>query len=126
MATGYDLRRPCVDCPFRIGQGERFRLRPGRLDEIEMGGGFQCHKTVDYTDEGDPQRGSKPQECAGFMALQHRTGQWTQMMRIAERFGDLRCEDLDPDGEVYADWDEARLAHASRRLPPPPHSNASA
>ena len=108
-----DMKQPCANCPFRIGNGELFRLREGRIEELERSAeAFQCHKTVDYSGE-EPDRGSKPQECAGFMTLRHRAETWTQMMRISERLGAMNCDDLDPKGEVYEDWEAVYEAHCS-------------
>ena len=111
----YDLKRPCNNCPFRVGNGEKFQLRQDRLFEIGRGEGFQCHKTVDYDveDDEEPSRGSMPQECAGFMALRHRHEDPTQLMRIAERLGLLDCSQLDPKNEVYKNWREVFKAHAN-------------
>jgi len=106
-----DMKQPCADCPFRIGNGEKFRLREERIAELETAAtSFQCHKTVDYSDD-ELSPGNKPQECAGFMTLHHRSETWTQMMRIAERIGAMNCDDLDPKGEVYEDWDAVYAAH---------------
>ena len=101
----FDLKRPCVNCPFRRGQGGAFRLDPGRLEEIMTGSAFQCHKTVDY------KAGDRPQQCAGLMAVLRREGEDNQIMQVAERLRAARFDDLDPRGEAYASWAEALAAH---------------
>ena len=65
----FDLKRPCVNCPFRRGQGSRFGLDPERLRGIIEGVAFQCHKTVDYSRSGAGRSGERPQQCAGLMAV---------------------------------------------------------
>ena len=84
----FDFKQPCVTCPFRRGQGELYRLRPGRLAEIKAATAFECHKTLvldeDYIDDGlgefDEQwlpvkDDSRAQQCAGLMAVLHREGE---------------------------------------------------
>lgn len=109
----FDLKAPCVNCPFRIGQGELFGLAPDRITEIVRAPAFQCHKTVDYDVEDDeaPGAGNKPQQCAGLMAVLHREGRPNQIMRIAERLGALDPDQLDPRGEAYPSLEAARAAH---------------
>lgn len=108
----FDLKRPCVNCPFRKGQGSLFGLTPKRLRGIVDGPAFQCHKTVDYGgDECSPKPGDRPQQCAGAMAVLHRSGLDNQIMQVASRLGSLDLDALDPDGEAYASLDEAIRAH---------------
>lgn len=72
----FDLRRPCSNCPFRIGQGHLFRMAQDRLGEIFRGTAFQCHKTLIYDDDGRAVvNGPKTQQCAGLMAVLHRSGE---------------------------------------------------
>lgn len=105
----FDLKRPCMNCPFRKGQGELFGLR--NLDDIFAAPAFQCHKTVDYSigDKGRP--GDNPQQCAGLMAILHREGKPNQIMQVGERLDRFDPEQLDPDGEAYMSMTEARKAH---------------
>ncbi len=107
----FDLKRPCVTCPFRKGQGETFNLHLARLREIAKASAFQCHKTVNYDDDGRPFQGDKPQQCAGLMAVLHRSGKPNQIMQVAERFGSLDPDQLDPRGEAYDNLDDAFKAH---------------
>ncbi|MDX2277733.1 MAG: hypothetical protein NW206_19960 [Hyphomonadaceae bacterium] len=114
----FDLLRPCVSCPFRIGQGERFQLHPERLEEIRRAVAFQCHKTVDYSvdrDDREARAGDKPQQCAGLMAVLTREGEPNQIMQIAERLRALDPSKLDPRGEAYASWADVERAHAEGR-----------
>jgi hypothetical protein len=107
----FDLKRPCVNCPFRKGQGSLFALRLERLDGIVQGPAFQCHKTVDYQDDCKPQPGDRPQQCAGLMAVLHRSGLDNQIMQVASRIGPLDLDALDPEGEAYDSWADAVRAH---------------
>lgn len=107
----FDLTRPCVTCPFRKGQGHLFGLSPERLAGIHDGPAFQCHKTVDYS-EDDPATGDRPQQCAGLMTVLHRSGEPNQIMQVASRLGCLDLDALDPAGEAYESWEDATAAHA--------------
>jgi hypothetical protein len=109
----FDLTRPCVNCPFRVGQGSRFQLAPERLQGIINAVAFQCHKTVDYSDE-EPRAGDKPQQCAGLMAVLHRSNRHNQIMQVAERLGAFDSNKLDPEAEAYASIEETLAAHAGK------------
>ena len=108
----FDLKRPCIDCPFRKGVGERFQLPPLRLREIKHAVAFQCHRTVDYEnfDDDEKRQGKKPQQCAGLMAVLIREDCPNSIMQVAERFGrDL--SGIDPEREAYESWNEVLKAH---------------
>jgi hypothetical protein len=111
----FDLRRPCITCPFRKGVGETFMLPPARLKEIKYGIGFQCHKTLDYTHWGNRRKraGKNPQQCVGLMAVLQREGprHTHAMMQLAERFG-MDLSGLDPHHEAYDSWADVLKAHA--------------
>jgi hypothetical protein len=109
----FDLTRPCVDCPFRKGNGEHFQLNRFRLHEIRRGDAFQCHRTVDYDnfDDRDLRSGDRPQQCAGLMAVLAREGNANTIMQIAERFGHLDLSKLDPKHEAYESWAAVLDAH---------------
>lgn len=115
----FDLKSPCVNCPFRKGVGETFQLHPDRLEEIFEATAFQCHKTVDYSsydDEAETARsGDRPQQCAGLMAVLHREARPNQIMQVASRLGYLDLEALDPRGEAYETLDDVRRAHGGRK-----------
>lgn len=111
----FDLKRPCVNCPFRKGVGETFNLRADRLDQIFEAPAFQCHKTVIYDEDEDGESftspGEKPQQCAGLMAVLHRSNHHNQIMQVAERLGHLDPTTIDPAGEAYDSIESARAAH---------------
>lgn len=96
----FKLRRPCANCPFRVGQGRLFGFGRIRLRQIAAASAFQCHKTVDYSGD-EPDAGDHPQQCAGLMAVLHREGRPNQIMQVAQRFGHLDPNKLDPDREAY-------------------------
>jgi hypothetical protein len=109
------LERPCLNCPFRRGQGELFQLPEMRLTAIFAAPAFQCHMTVVYDDEGDGRAGDRPQQCAGLMAVLHRENRPNQIMQVAMRLGHLDPERLDPQGEVYGSLRETIAAHKKGR-----------
>lgn len=104
----FGLKKPCVNCPFKVGQGEKFQLR--RVRDIVSGTAFQCHKTVDYTDDDAGQSGERPLQCAGLMALLHREGKPNQMMQLAERMLGIDFGEIDA-SEVYGSIEECVEAH---------------
>lgn len=107
----FDLKRPCVTCPFRKGQGSRFQLHPKRIRDIVDAPAFQCHNTVDYDAPRSKRAGDRPQQCAGLMAVLHRTGQHNQIMQVAERISAFDPATVDPQGEAYASLADALKAH---------------
>ena len=113
----FDLKRPCMNCPFRKGQGEYFQLPRLRLREIRRGDAFQCHATVDYDHFDDPHKrsGDRPQQCAGLMAVLARENATNTIMQIAERFGCLDLAALDPNHEAYESWADVIKAHGATK-----------
>jgi hypothetical protein len=110
----FDLKSPCVDCPFRRGVGSRFALGRARLMEILGAKAFQCHKTVDYSANTRKGRtGDKPQQCAGLMAVLWRERQPNLIMRVALATGHLDATELDPRNEAYASVAELMKEHMS-------------
>ena len=104
----FRLRKPCNNCPFR--RGGLIGLHPERIEEIVNGPAFQCHKTVDYS-EDTPGQGDRPQQCAGLMAFLHKIDQPNQIMQVAERLGYLDTDALDG-RDVYDSLGEVVAAHA--------------
>ncbi|APZ81834.1 hypothetical protein vBEliSR6L_69 [Erythrobacter phage vB_EliS_R6L] len=96
-----------------------FELGEARLDEILAAPAFQCHKTVDYSqyDDAEARAGDRPQQCAGLMAVLHRSGQHNQIMQVAERLTDFDPASVDPDGVAYASIADARAAHVDGKEP---------
>jgi hypothetical protein len=96
----FDLKKTCKDCPFVLGSNTNITLIPARIHQIKTdllrGKSFSCHKTVNYS-EGDNKR---EQHCVGAMMWLYNQGSPNQMMRIAERLGELREENLSTDGEI--------------------------
>lgn len=88
----FDLKTPCIDCPFIKGSRTNVSLRKGRIegiiDDLRKDMSFICHKTIDK-----PQR--EQQHCAGALIFLEREDRPNQMMRIAERLGLYVREDLD-------------------------------
>lgn len=114
----FDLKRPCKNCPFRKGQGERFGLNRLRLREIKNAPAFPCHKTIDYSasDDGETTtdtvyKNDAPQQCAGLMAVLKREDADNQIMQVAQRFG-VDLSGLDHDNEAYDSWADVLEAHS--------------
>lgn len=111
MKFMFGLIRPCVTCPFRKGQGELFRLDQRRLAEIVCATAFQCHKTVDYEEDGEGRPGDRPQQCAGLMSILHREGRPNQIMQVGQRLGAFDPDKLDH-SDVYESLADAIRAHS--------------
>jgi len=111
----FDLKRPCVSCPFRKGQGRLFTMPRLRLKEIFGAIAFQCHKTVDYDAFDDPElrSGDHPQQCAGLMSILWRAGKPNTIMQVAIRTGYLDPDQIDH-SEVYKTMASAIRAHGKR------------
>lgn len=116
MKPGEYLHRCCPECPFqRSGPGRNpVRLRRGRISEIAgnilspFGGEFPCHKTVDYDSDDHDEDGescgrdtSGEHHCAGALIFAEKHDHTTQMMRIAERLGLYRPDELEGHDTVF-------------------------
>lgn len=84
----FDLRVPCIDCPFRreggcrIGRGHAAAIVDMMLEQ-GAGGCFPCHKTTEAT--GQPP--GREQHCAGALIFAELRNRRTQAMQIAQRIG---------------------------------------
>lgn len=108
-SPGFALRKPCIHCPFRSDRP--FHLRPERAREFAehliYGGGFNCHKTVEFGEEDDEMQISteKTNWCAGALITMEKSGVSNQQVRIAERLGLYDHTKLDMDAPVYPSLD---------------------
>lgn len=103
------LHAPCKTCPFR--KDKPFYLAPGRRREIaealQGGDTFYCHDTVQYDDDlEDPPDVHGSQHCAGAAKSIMLSGGTTQMMRIDERLGGIRLDELEKRGPEVWPLDE--------------------
>ena len=108
------LSAPCAKCPFRAEYvGDSDYLRPGRrrgiVNDIEAGGDFPCHNTVDYDaqpedfdGDGLTRTGSEA-PCAGLDLVMLRAREAHQELRI--RIG---LKVVDPD-RLLADNADVKL-----------------
>ena len=97
----FALRRPCANCPFKSGNGNRVRLSYDRLTEILTAPAFQCHCTVDYS-EDDPSQGDNPQQCVGWIATLTLLGFEPQIVQVGRRMGVFSYDWIEPAfGQVY-------------------------
>ena len=112
----FDLRRPCVNCPFRKGQGQYFQLDQDFLRGLRNAPAFQCHKTVDYDADPDTRerQGEHPQQCAGLMSILHREGTPNTIMQVGQRLGHFDPDKLDH-SDAYASMQDALAAHKGER-----------
>lgn len=102
--TAFNMKTPCANCPFRSDVTPY--LEPGRVREIladcvEGDASFHCHKTVTHDDDGDATTTGKELQCAGALIMAERLGRVPQMVRIAERLGMYRRDELDMAAPVY-------------------------
>lgn len=98
MNTLVVTKAPCAKCPFR--KDVPIYLHQGRRAEIAEtlinGGGFDCHATVDYSEEDDDDN-TVPSTvdaslCSGAMAALAQSGGSNQLIRVAARLGMLDSE----------------------------------
>lgn len=97
----FDLRKPCVDCPFRkdalpgwLGAERSQEIADALLTEDKT---FACHKTVEHheqeVEEGDIDQDeldaslADRQHCAGAIAMVEAEGAANSMLQISERLG---------------------------------------
>lgn len=108
----FDRKKPCSNCPFRIGRGSLFNLHAERLEEIREGPAFQCHKTIDYDEFDDEllRQGSNPQQCAGLMSVLFAEDCPNTIMRAALHFKVLDPASLDT-STAYKSWQDVLSAH---------------
>lgn len=110
----FDLKSPCINCPFKIGLGSNFRLPEWRLNEIRNGPAFQCHKTVDY--DGPDKQGDKPMQCAGLIGVLLHERAPNQIMQVATTVGYVDFATYDKT-KCYQSWDDAIAAHVKGEEP---------
>lgn len=103
--VNFEMKKPCVTCPFR--SDKKFFFSRGRVREIQKSlelYTFNCHKTVDYDD-------CKPvsyqeSHCAGALILLEKTGRPSLLMRLAQKFGWYDPTKLDMKASVYESFEE--------------------
>jgi len=83
---------PCRDCPFRTDRAAFISPARGReiLRSLDRGGMFLCHKTVDYSDDGEGRITGASEWCVGALVLMDRgrgDAYSNQMVRVCDRLG---------------------------------------
>jgi hypothetical protein len=95
----FDLKTPCIDCPFIKGSRTNVTLAEGRIEEIvddlRKDKSFTCHKTLEKP---------KEQHCAGALIFLEKENRPNQMMRIAERLGMYDRRKLNMDVELVNEY----------------------
>jgi signal recognition particle subunit SEC65 len=105
----FRLKKPCSNCPFKKSTGGLFGLHTERLKEIFEAPAFQCHKTVDYTDEkSNP--GDSPCQCAGLIALHYKENRSNQITQVATRITNYTPAIIDSD-DVFDSYAECIEHH---------------
>lgn len=102
--SGYDVKRPCADCPFRREGG--VRLLKSRIRQIvrgittNPGARFSCHKTTGVM--GVRAHGGE-QACAGALIFADKQGRldFPQLNRICLRLGMLKPDELKDRDAVF-------------------------
>lgn len=119
----FDLKKPCKTCPFKVGNGQGFRLGAERLAGIRQGPAFQCHNTVDYEHGPDdgvgfpvPQPGNKPQQCLGLIGVLLNEQETNAITRLALVTGHFDPEKVNLT-QCYSSWAEVEDAHLRGREP---------
>lgn len=116
---GFDLKRPCKDCPFRMSTPKHGGIAdslPDYLRSVETGTFVHtCHKTDPRADsiEGKAYKG-KTQHCAGALALMKNDFTVKSFhVGLRERRGELDLGRIDREGvypslkafvKSYYDW----------------------
>lgn len=107
----FDLKTPCLNCPFRTdATAIRFSCRE-RAEEIEESAyrnGFPCHLSAVDTSEDDPEEGryvfgDNTQHCVGFiiMALKDGNESGWPGIRNNETLAEKLAGQVDFDAPVY-------------------------
>lgn len=104
----FNLKRPCPACPFRsdIEQYITDERKEEIADSLRAGADFLCHKTIEHDEDGEGVRTRDSEFCAGALITMENEGFGNQLMRIGERLGMYRRDELDYDSPVYASLDE--------------------
>jgi hypothetical protein len=129
----FDLRKPCVDCPFRkdalagwLGRERAQEIADALTKEDKT---FACHKTVAHHDieveEGDIDQAEYDEElanrqhCAGAIAMVEAEGAANSMLQVSERLGIRDPERVTAEGrELSFDSVEDFVArHTNDRRP---------
>lgn len=101
----FTKRAPCANCPFR--RDVRFFLTKERAEEItnclKNDGHFACHKTVDYSGDGDGLITEDSVFCAGALIMLEKEGirQNNAFIRIAMAVGLFNPKRLKMNSPVY-------------------------
>ncbi|WP_144472957.1 hypothetical protein [Bacillus pumilus] len=96
----FDIKKPCVDCPFLEDSRTFKTLSKNRLKgiikDIRDDSSFTCHKTLELPS-------AEQQHCGGALIFLEREESPNQIMRIAERIGLYDHHSIDMNCEVITD-----------------------
>lgn len=105
----FDLKAPCVNCPFRRSIAENYSLPSARLEEIINATAFECHKTTGVDGER-----KEPQQCAGLIAALNAAGRPNQIMQVAERLYGQTWDHIDTD-DTFVSIDDLMDGHGHKK-----------
>lgn len=107
---GFNLKAPCLDCPFR--SDIRPYLRRARAEQIVRDlerMTFACHETVHCPQPRDKRSrfsDRNQHHCAGALILMHKADRQGDLQQIAERMGLYDRSELRMDAPVYHTFEE--------------------
>ena len=110
----FRLKKACKRCPFRKNTNFLSGERAKEISKViyEKDGYFLCHKTLNHDSELEQSiETPESQHCAGAMIVLEKMESPNQMMRISERLGDYKMDELIDDGIVDT-LEEFRKQHA--------------
>ena len=123
----YDLKRPCLNCPFRTDD-TAIRFASGdRALAIWASGyfhGFPCHKAAEYVEaDGDDNSrsgyylGAESQHCAGFIIMQLQVLKGLPWPGIgdSQEVADWLAARVDMSAPVFDDVNEYLRASSGRK-----------
>ena len=109
---------PCDACPFlrknagmiRGARAEEF------VDELTRDNHFNCHKTIEYTNNNEGRATKNTQLCAGSMIVTDRSDtQPSQLARIYARIGVLNYKNIEESkADCFDSFDEFIEAHTEK------------
>lgn len=103
----YALKKPCANCPFLKNPDKAIRKHlckgrvPSIVDDLITGRStsFACHKTTgrgQEDDDGVYHQSGHELQCAGSLIILEKMGKSTNLMRIMERMGAYKPDELKP------------------------------
>ena len=122
--TAFDMKRPCLNCPFRTDETAiRFAARE-RAEEIEETAyryGFPCHTTAELIEDDEGSStfvfGDRSQHCVGYAIMRLKAGDCHGWPGIGndEDLAARLSERVDFDAPVFDSEEDFFAANTTRR-----------